>query len=169
LALGLASSLATDKNKKAVITDEVDSLMLLYRQYELHRDGLEEKDMTEGEISDDKRLAMLVEQAERVVEHRNTKLKEYDEKRDSLILAAAQSIFEVSINGISYQDSLRCFFNKRELNDAKGINCVFPTGSIEKGPQYLLLERKFYEQKEINGQEVDTFYVDKIKVPFIRQ
>jgi hypothetical protein len=166
---GLASSLATDKNKKAVITEEVDSLMLLYRQYELHRDGLEEKDMTEGEISDDKRLAMLVEQAERVVEHRNTKLKEYDEKRDSLILAAAQSIFEVSINGISYQDSLRCFFNKRELNDAKGINCVFPTGSIEKGPQYLLLERKFYEQKEINGQEVDTFYVDKVKVPFIRQ
>jgi hypothetical protein len=166
---GLASSLATDKNKKAVITDEVDSLMLLYRQYELYRDGLEEKDMTEGEISDDKRLAMLVEQAERVVEHRNTKLKEYDEKRDSLILAAAQSIFEVSINGISYQDSLRCFFNKRELNDAKGINCVFPTGSIEKGPQYLLLERKFYEQKEINGQEVDTFYVDNVKVPFIRQ
>ena len=103
-----------------------------------------------------KKIKILKEQSEAIANHKKEKSKS--------IMNALQSLIDVKVDGISYNDSLNCFFTRHPNNDEEGLICNFNIEHLKKGNHLLELERDI----KYNVEDEKTSK-DRYKLPFIKE
>jgi hypothetical protein len=66
---------------------------------------------------------------------------------------------QILIDGVSYNDSLKCKFYIHPNMNEKGLLCYFPTDSINKGEHLLTLHYKRYDNQAIDSIKTRTVYI----------
>lgn len=85
------------------------------------------------------------------------KIEKEKEKKLLQIKYAILDANQIFIDGISYNDSLKCKFYTHPNMNEKGLLCYFPTDSIIQGEHLLTLRYKIYDEKEIDSIKTRTF------------
>jgi len=91
----------------------------------------------------------------------NKKIENENEKKLVKIQSALLDANQIFIDGISYNDSLKCKFYRHPNMNERGLLCYFPTDSINKGEHLLTLEYKSYAKEAI-----DSIKTRAIHIPF---
>ncbi len=95
---------------------------------------------------------------------RDNALLEYDRNKNQKILTTLQSMIDVSIDSINFNDSLQCYFSMHPNNGEEGIRCTFNIGNLKKGNHLFKIETVYKYDEEI-----DSLYTSKYVLPFIKQ
>ena len=93
----------------------------------------------------------------------NERIEIAEEKKVIDIQVALLEANQILIDGVSYNDSLKCKFYIHPNMNEKGLLCYFPTDSIDKGEHLLTLVNKSY-----NKDTSDSVKTRTIHIPFWR-
>ena len=91
----------------------------------------------------------------------NKRIENENEKKLVQIKSALLDANQIFIDGVSYNDSLKCKFYTHPNMNEKGLLCYFPTDSINKGEHLLTLKYKIYRIEAIDSIDIHT-----IQIPF---
>jgi len=89
----------------------------------------------------------------------NKRIEKEKEKKLLQIQSALLDANQILIDGISYNDSLKCKFYTHPNMSEKGLLCYFPTDSINKGEHLLTLHYKTYDKKAIDSIKTRTIHI----------
>lgn len=91
----------------------------------------------------------------------NKRIEKEKEKKITQIQSAILDANQIFIDGVSYNDSLKCKFYTHPNMNEKGLLCYFSTDSLTKGEHLLTLNYKTY-----NKEAIDSIKTRTIHVPF---
>lgn len=89
----------------------------------------------------------------------NKRIDAEEEKKIVQIQSALLDANQIFIDGVSYNDSLKCKFYTHPNMNEKGLLCYFPTDSISKGEHLLSLEYKTYSKEAIDSIKTRTIHI----------
>ena len=91
----------------------------------------------------------------------NKRIENENGKKLVQIKSALLNANQIFIDGVSYNDSLKCKFYTHPNMNEKGLLCYFPTDSINKGEHLLTLKFKTYRKEAIDSIDIHT-----VQIPF---
>jgi hypothetical protein len=91
----------------------------------------------------------------------NKRIEHEEEKKLLQIQTSLLDANQILIDGVSYNDLLKCKFYIHPNMNEKGLLCYFPTDSINNGEHLLTLLSKRYDEKETDSIKTRT-----INIPF---
>ncbi|MCF6347112.1 MAG: hypothetical protein L3J20_02275 [Flavobacteriaceae bacterium] len=91
----------------------------------------------------------------------NRRIEKEKEKKLLQIQLSLLDANQILIDGVSYNDSLKCKFYIHPNMNEKGLLCYFPTDSINKGEHLLTLNYKIYDKKA-----KDSIIIRTVNIPF---
>jgi len=89
----------------------------------------------------------------------NKKIEKEKEKKILQIQTSLLDANQIFIDGVSYNDSLKCKFYIHPNMNEKGLLCYFSTDSINKGEHLLTLHYKTYDKKAVDSIKTRTIYI----------
>ncbi|MCF6296718.1 MAG: hypothetical protein L3J08_01840 [Flavobacteriaceae bacterium] len=89
----------------------------------------------------------------------NKRIGKEEEKRILQIQSALLDANQIFIDGIPFNDSLKCKFYIHPNMNEKGLLCYFPTDSLNKGEHLLTLYNKVYDKKEKDSIKTKTIHI----------
>ena len=92
-------------------------------------------------------------------------LDAYNQAKHQKIMDGYKRLFHFSINGISYQDSLSCFFSTHSNNNERGLLCHYSNAQLPKGFHTIDFKR-ITHYEPLKSNRLDTVIY---KVPFIKK
>ena len=87
------------------------------------------------------------------------RIENENEKKIVQIQTALLDANQILIDGVSYNDSLKCKFYIHPNMNEKGLLCYFPTDSINKGEHLLTLHYKRYDNQATDSIKTRTVYI----------
>ena len=89
----------------------------------------------------------------------NRRIEKEKEKKLLQIKSSLLDANQILINGVSYNDSLKCKFYIHPNMNEKGLLCYFPTDSLNKGEHLLTLNSKIYDKEAIDSIKTRTIHI----------
>ena len=138
---------------------------ILSKEYKSLRDSIRRKKVDEN-LKEQAIAARdsLKEKRTLINTERDKAIEEFDENKNRRILKAIQSMIDVSIDDVDYNDSLQCYFSRHPNNGEKGIRCNFNVGNLEKGNHIFHIEKVTYY-----NEKLDSLFTKQYMLPFIKQ
>lgn len=89
----------------------------------------------------------------------NKRIQKKEEKKLLQIQSSLLDANQIHIDGVSYNDSLKCKFYTHPNMNEKGLLCYFPTDSINIGEHLLTLHYKTYDKKAKDSIKIRTIHI----------
>lgn len=89
----------------------------------------------------------------------NRRIEKEKERKLLQIQSSLLDANQILIDGISYNDSLKCKYYIHPNMNEKGLLCYFPTDSLNIGEHLLTLNYKLYDEKAIDSIKIKTIYI----------
>jgi len=153
-----------DEEKEQIVKDYKSKYNELTKSYRAMRDSIRRGKINEA--MKPQAIALkdsLQKERAQLNKNRDEKLRNFDKNKNEKILKAFQSMLDVSIDSINYNDSLQCYFTRHPNEGERGLTCNFRISNLKKGNHIFNIEAITSFDKRR-----DSIRTRKYKLPFIK-